>query len=660
MEQTTVDRDRARTPRHRSLALLSGLALSVGAVYLATLAPSIGGGDSGELTAVACRLGVAHPPGYPLYTLLAQPFAWLPLGSLAWKLNLASAVFGLGAAVLAFLTVERWLSDPWAALFGSGLFAFSGTVWRYATVAEVFSLNNLLVALLTYLMLRYWQSPDPRWVYAMALTVGAGFAHHHTIAFLALPFAVAVLLRDRAVVRRARTLGLTLACFACGLLPYLYLPWASSRRLISSWGDATRPDGFLDHVLRREYGTLRLSSKETEASLLTNLWHYLADGAEQLLFAGMALALLGVALALRDSRRRGGFAVVLFAAWLCYTVGFNALSNPDFESGVGREIQARFGQLPNLLLCLLAAGALAELAGPARSTRRTLVIAAGVSIVLVQLGWNYRSCDASTRSIFRDLGQATLAALPQGTILLTRGDAYVNAVRHLQECEGFRPDVVALPLDLLGTTWMRRAVSTHHPELVLPGDPGDAFELGAFLDRNLDRTVIVNGGLFSREQEALEPSYTAWNTGAGLWLLPAGARPAFEAYRRVSEAYSAYRLPPLEELRGDPWAVYLYERYWRNEQLRAEQLSLQPADDPEGFRMVRHAADVLQRMIALHPAPPAKNYRTLAFAYWKLAQIDANYEGLLVEPLRTYLELNPDDPNRATLEGMIRAAGSTP
>ncbi len=660
MEQTTADRQRVRGLRYTSLALLTGLSIAVGAFYVATLAPTIGGGDSGELTAVTCGLGVAHPPGYPLYTILARAFGWLPLGGVAWKLNLASAIFGLGAAVLVFLTIDRWLDDPWAALFGSGLFAFSGTVWRYATVAEVFSLNNLLVALLTYLMLCYWQSSDLRWAYAMALTVGAGFAHHHTIVFVALPFAVAVLVHDRARVFRPRTVGLALACFLGGLLPYLYLPWAASRRLISSWGDATRLDGFLDHVFRRDYGTFRLASKDTEASLFTNLRHYFADSAEQLLYVGLALALLGMVLTLRDPRRRTGFASVLFSAWLCYTAGFNALSNPDFASGVGREIQARFWQLPNLFLCLLAAVALARLAGSAGSMRRTFVAAVAVALVLAQIGWNYRSSDASTRSVFRDLGHATLTALPQGSILLTRGDVYVNAVRYLQECEGFRRDIVALPLDLLGTTWMRDAISTHHAELALPVDAGKAFELSAFLDRNPDRTILVNGGLYSWEREALRPSYIAWNTGAGLWLLPANTRPEFEAYRRVSEAYSEYRLPPIEELRDDPWAVYLYERYWRNEQLRAEQLSLEAADDPEGFRLVRHAAEVLERMIALHPALPPKNYRTLAFAYWKLEKLDDRYEGMLVEPLLTYLELNPDDPNRTTLEGMIRAAESNP
>ena len=61
-------------------------------VYAITLHPSIPGGDSGELIAVAHAPGIAHPPGYPLYTVIG--FLWshiVPAGSIAWRMNLLSA-----------------------------------------------------------------------------------------------------------------------------------------------------------------------------------------------------------------------------------------------------------------------------------------------------------------------------------------------------------------------------------------------------------------------------------------------------------------------------------------------------------------------------------------------------------------------------------------
>src|SRR5438093_4180433 len=77
-------------------------------VYLATLSPTIGGGDGGELVTVGYVLGVAHPPGFPLYTLLAKLATLLPVGTVAWRVNLLSAVCAAAAAMLLCRAVRQW------------------------------------------------------------------------------------------------------------------------------------------------------------------------------------------------------------------------------------------------------------------------------------------------------------------------------------------------------------------------------------------------------------------------------------------------------------------------------------------------------------------------------------------------------------------------
>ena len=68
-----------------------GLAIGTGLLalflYLVTLAPSVTGEDSGELIGAAYSLGVPHPPGYPVWTLLAHAFTWIPVGSIGWRVN---------------------------------------------------------------------------------------------------------------------------------------------------------------------------------------------------------------------------------------------------------------------------------------------------------------------------------------------------------------------------------------------------------------------------------------------------------------------------------------------------------------------------------------------------------------------------------------------
>jgi len=124
-------------------------------VYLTTLAPTVTFVDSGELIAAASSLGVAHPPGFPLYTLVAHVATWLPFGSVAQRVHLVSAVSAAAAAAMltlvAFELLRRQSREPapWtiavAALSAGALFAFSRSLWAYATVAEVYALNIALV-----------------------------------------------------------------------------------------------------------------------------------------------------------------------------------------------------------------------------------------------------------------------------------------------------------------------------------------------------------------------------------------------------------------------------------------------------------------------------------------------------------------------------------
>ena len=147
-------------------------------VYIRTMYPTVSGGDAGELMTVACNLGVAHPPGYPLWTWLAHGLAtWRGLvpgvaTTPAWRVSLLSAFGNAGAASLGTLTLRDMLVGSssssggsgssgsalfgeWCAVLGGGLFAFFPNIWRYAGQAEVFGLHNLLVASMLFCLGRF-------------------------------------------------------------------------------------------------------------------------------------------------------------------------------------------------------------------------------------------------------------------------------------------------------------------------------------------------------------------------------------------------------------------------------------------------------------------------------------------------------------------------
>src|ERR687896_58059 len=134
-------------------------------IYLMTLAPTTAFWDTSEYIAAAKVLGIPHPPGNPLFVVLAHTFGLLPLAdSYAVRINLFAAVTSAAAAGLWFLVAERWLRGivphrwaRYAAAFAGVLVgATSWTVWNQSTVNEkVYTLSLLSMALVMWLVVRW-------------------------------------------------------------------------------------------------------------------------------------------------------------------------------------------------------------------------------------------------------------------------------------------------------------------------------------------------------------------------------------------------------------------------------------------------------------------------------------------------------------------------
>ena len=242
------------------------------------------GGDAGELVAEGCALGTAHPPGYPLYTLLVYTATSLvrwfaPALTPAFVVNAMSAVFGslscgFVAAVIFKLTGDE--GGPSActtkmrfavALSVSLTCAFSPLVWTYNITAEVFGLHGLFVTAILFALVKFQERPDSvatvlfgSWLSGLALT------NQHTSVLLVIPVACWVILRT-SLWRKPMAFAVTVAAFLVGLGPYASLPLLSVRNHHpGSWGDVQSLSGLLHHFLRRDYGTLQLFSGDDSLS----------------------------------------------------------------------------------------------------------------------------------------------------------------------------------------------------------------------------------------------------------------------------------------------------------------------------------------------------------------------------------------------------------
>jgi hypothetical protein len=216
-------------------------------VYLLTLTPGVLGGDVGELQFVPYILGMAHPTGTPFYCLLGKLWTLLPLGgSVAWRMNLLSAVLASLAIVVVYQLVRRLGGRSVPALAAALSLALGATFWEQATMADKYAFNALLVALVLFLALYWGETRSPLALNLLVLTYGLSLTHHRTMALFA-PLLLGYVwgLEGSALWRDGRRLLRLALLFLAPLLFYLYLPWAEARNLPpGTWHPRTLQDWY--------------------------------------------------------------------------------------------------------------------------------------------------------------------------------------------------------------------------------------------------------------------------------------------------------------------------------------------------------------------------------------------------------------------------------
>lgn len=299
---------------------IGGLAIGAGAlalaVYVRTLSPTTDVADSLEFQVVAYRLTFAHPPGYPLYTLLGRLFTLLPLGDVAYRMNLLSAVAAGVAVAVTFVAAARLTGRPAAALAGALVFAFSPAFWSQAVITEVYTLNVLLVAVVL-MGLAGWSAPPTGgrrgdgWLAVATLAAGLGASHHVTIVFTAPVIAGTILRRDAGLLRQPRRLARLAAAFALGLIPmvYFFVRWPAVYGRPATAGEVLR------YVTASAYGGLFDPAWPWRDP--SRLWMVASDVVGQYGPAGVVLSIVGVAWL---ARRSLAWTAAWLATWLAYAV----------------------------------------------------------------------------------------------------------------------------------------------------------------------------------------------------------------------------------------------------------------------------------------------------------------------------------------------------
>ncbi|MGA8007496.1 MAG: DUF2723 domain-containing protein [Burkholderiales bacterium] len=419
------------------------VALVLLALYALTSPRTVMLEDDGGFILSSYFLGVEHPPGYPLYTLIGHLFTKLPFGEVAYRVHLASAFFGALTGAAVWLVARRLIPGrlpAYLAAFGLG---FSTAFWSQAIIAKgTYTLNTFFVLVLVYLGLRACPPnapPDPRdtrVLPAMAFLFGLSLTNHWPLMLLVAPaFLILLWPRKMEILKR---LPLLVLLFALGLLPYVWMVYLSRTPLpISFYGPLQSFAEFWYFVSRAGYRELDVSAA---ANWVDRLEFFRYFGLEALLqFAVLGTLIAGVGVWLQRRILGDRVAAFLVAAFLGPSVVLLLLLGFDYDS-VSKHV---FQVYPLPAYAVLALWMGLGFAWLRRHFGIGVVPAAGgcAALLGIILFVGSRSNLLQNYDWGSKYAHAVMRALPPNAILFVSGDADLGTIGYYHMIENNRPDI---------------------------------------------------------------------------------------------------------------------------------------------------------------------------------------------------------------------------
>jgi hypothetical protein len=430
------------------------------ALYMVTLAPSVTFFDSGEFLTATASLGSAHSPGYPLFLMYAKPFTWIPLGNIAFRMNVATAVSSSLACMLVYLLTvlllkkEALLHDErfnliavkCAGLAAAISFSVTPRLWLQSNHDKPYPLLAFISAIIFYLLLQWqeqYQEGDerPSYIYICTFLAGLAMGVHQTIVLLLPGWFLMIVLTDWRMIRRAKELILTTAFALLGFSVHLYLPLRALSNPLLNWGDSKTVKQFLWHFLRRGYPS------EPPVRTLSLLWAQIQafNVSREFTWLGAVLTVVGLVYLWKRNR-------TVVVAYLVSIVTFLLVIAGYFNTPLDMIFLTEEFFTPLYLLTALTIGAgLFSLLEYATRTARVperigLPVYGVVALLFFTLpsalcAVNYFENDQHKNYIAFDYASNSLRSLPQNAIMFTWGDSGAFPLWYLQGVERMREDV---------------------------------------------------------------------------------------------------------------------------------------------------------------------------------------------------------------------------
>lgn len=471
---------------------------------------SIFGGDGGDLVSAICVGGVPHPPGYPFYTLLGKLLLKIPYFTPAWRVSFLSSLPALITGIIVCLIVAKITKNYLAAILAWLILSFNYLFWLYAEVPEVFSLNNLFLAVLIILTFSLIEDITPKKIYLFFFVLGLSLSHHHFSLWFYPVFLFFIFWYQRKFWLKNLKISLFLKSFLLfliGLLPYVYVFLSAKNYPPISWDSPVDFKNFWRLFSRADYGTFLSHGGALYVDLKDRLflvWSFFLILKEYWGLIGIFFLFWGVLFLYQRKRDFFWliFSLLIWELFFIFYSGFGLSSKSVF--GIGVFI--RF-LLPGILFSSIFIGCgiyffVLWLADLLRKKRLLVNIQKEVFILLLMLFLflypfslffkNFKTFyflrnDFTAENFAKDI----LDTVPPGGILLLSFDNPLFNVQYLHYCLKERADVSVFHLSLFEKEFFYPNLKKNYPSLDFPEREDKEF-LNKFLEKNKSRPVFTN------------------------------------------------------------------------------------------------------------------------------------------------------------------------
>jgi len=529
-------------------------------VYLKTLCPTIAVGDTTEFISAAFVWGVPHAPGYPLYTFLGHLFTYLPIHSVAWRVNFSAAVYSSVAMGLMAYLIFRLTKSVVAGIGGALFLAFVEGYWLHGLVAEVFSLNQLLFMIVFLIAMLPGKFSVAR-LYWLGYMAGIAVGHHQLAVLLGPPLAWTIF-RQHAHLRNFRVIAISLLLLVVGFFTFaIFIPIRAHFNPAINWGSADTVSGLIHLLTRGDYGGLSQPYLREGGELahprINQLIFYSHSQWRQWTPVGIGLIFLGVWHLFRHRKSKRGARTLqtLLFGWMLSGPIFLMYANVPVTSRYTQAASERFMLVSLLWMGLLAGfgvlvmarwvrkmkvlvpsgkGQSPESRVPSKNliTKKLASVFGRYSLLgtrnsgLLRLAWlasflflipllsHWTSIDQSSNTLAYHYGIDLLKGTQPHSLILVAGDAptfnldYFNAVEN--RTEGRKVINVAM----LRWPWYEAEMKRRYPEIKMTsrdivGKPGEKYYMTWDLVReNIDQyPVYVVPVLIERDNKLAEDFY---------------------------------------------------------------------------------------------------------------------------------------------------------